>query len=471
MAIEVENEFEYDVCLSFAGENRSYVEQVAETMRGLGIRVFYDLYEQVNLWGKDLYVHLDEIYRTKAQYCVMFISKEYAAKLWTSHERRSAQARAFKENKEYILPVRFDDTEIPGLPPTVGYLSLSEFTPTQLADMIKAKLTKSSSRQVAKPVQNAVASVTSLPTPESAAVKLKALLVDPQHRIELYDFVTNETEALLLELSQDLFPIVGDTSFQEMKKRIEEYEEKLVPFLNLLIIGCRWGNEADASHWIEALERVSNSNKKVNGAYTAALLELSDYPVLFLMYGTGMASIVGQQYTTLARILTDPIHRDIFGRKYESLASTVYSGSVLHPTIANEILGTQRLYVPVSERLHEKLREPFRELVRDDTRYDELFDRFEFFLAMVHADVDDRSYTEQNGKPKSNGNRFWGPIGRFGYRQRYEEESMVLRVSKEATRQGDQWPPLQAGMFEGSLQRFLEIGTGITELLSKSNWM
>jgi hypothetical protein len=62
-------EQEYDVCLSFAGEQRDYVEQVASRLRQEGIRVFYDGYEQVSLWGKDLYEHLDWAYRRAARYC------------------------------------------------------------------------------------------------------------------------------------------------------------------------------------------------------------------------------------------------------------------------------------------------------------------------------------------------------------------------------------------------------------------
>jgi hypothetical protein len=54
--------FEYDVCLSFAGEDRAYVEQVAEALAARGVRVFYDVYERVDLWGKDLYVHLADVY-------------------------------------------------------------------------------------------------------------------------------------------------------------------------------------------------------------------------------------------------------------------------------------------------------------------------------------------------------------------------------------------------------------------------
>ncbi len=46
---KTEKNHEYDVCFSFAGEDREYVEQVADTARSKGIRVFYDMYEEVDL--------------------------------------------------------------------------------------------------------------------------------------------------------------------------------------------------------------------------------------------------------------------------------------------------------------------------------------------------------------------------------------------------------------------------------------
>lgn len=131
---------EYDVALSFAGEDRDYVEDVAKNLESAGIHVFYDKFEEVDLWGKDLYTHLDEVYRRKARFCVMFISEAYGRKLWTNHERESAQARAFKENREYILPARFDDSEIPGIRLTTGYIDLREKTPLELAKLVVEKI-------------------------------------------------------------------------------------------------------------------------------------------------------------------------------------------------------------------------------------------------------------------------------------------------------------------------------------------
>lgn len=134
------SEFENDVCLSFAGEDRNYVRKVAEGLRKRGVRVFFDEYEKASLWGKDLYVHLDDIYRKSAYYCILFASENYKKRLWTNHERISAQARAIEQNEEYILPVRFDDTEIPGLRPTIGYIDLRITPCSELIEIICEKL-------------------------------------------------------------------------------------------------------------------------------------------------------------------------------------------------------------------------------------------------------------------------------------------------------------------------------------------
>ena len=143
--------FQYDVCLSFAGEDRAYVERVAQALTALGVRVFYDRHEEAVLWGKDLYEHLDYIYRKAARFCVLFVSRNYAAKVWTNHERKSAQARALRENQEYILPARFDNTEIPGLLETVGYVKLTGRKPEQLAQLIRAKIGRRQRRDFLPP--------------------------------------------------------------------------------------------------------------------------------------------------------------------------------------------------------------------------------------------------------------------------------------------------------------------------------
>jgi len=132
--------YDFDIAVSFAGEDREIVQQYCDILSSNRLEVFYDKYEQIGLWGANLYDKLDEVYRTKALFCVIFISKYYATKVWTNHERKSAQARALQENREYVLPVRLDDTEIPGIPSTIGYIDLREISVEKLAEMTIQKV-------------------------------------------------------------------------------------------------------------------------------------------------------------------------------------------------------------------------------------------------------------------------------------------------------------------------------------------
>ena len=135
-------EYKYDVTLSFAGEDRLYVERVANVLKENQIKVFYDKFEEVDLWGKDLGVHFDYVYRKGAKYCVIFISENYKKKIWTNHEIRTAISRAIETNVEYILPARFDDTEIDGIRPTLGFIDLRKIAADNFAHLIIKKLEK-----------------------------------------------------------------------------------------------------------------------------------------------------------------------------------------------------------------------------------------------------------------------------------------------------------------------------------------
>ena len=131
----------FDVAVSFAGTERPLAQKLSEIVREAGFEVFYDSFYPEHLWGKDLVVFFDDIYRRKARYCVVFVSKEYVDRIWTSHERRSAQAKALElKGEEYILPILVDDSELPGLPLTVGHVRLSERPVDEIAAMLIQKL-------------------------------------------------------------------------------------------------------------------------------------------------------------------------------------------------------------------------------------------------------------------------------------------------------------------------------------------
>lgn len=134
------NTKKYDVVLSFAGEDREHASALAESLRQRDVIFFFDEDKKAELWGKNLYDDLSDIYQNCAHLCVMFLSKYYAEKPWTDLERKAAQARRHKENYEYIISIRLDDTPIPGILGTEAFLNWYDEGAERIADAIVVKL-------------------------------------------------------------------------------------------------------------------------------------------------------------------------------------------------------------------------------------------------------------------------------------------------------------------------------------------
>jgi hypothetical protein len=133
--------YDYDVAVSFSGTERQFAHELATRLQEPGFTVFYDDFYPEALWGKDLVVAFNEIYKKRARYCVVFVSKEYNNGPWTVHERRSAQERMLQERgSEYILPIKVNDVELPGMPSTIGYLSLEKYGIERIAEILIKKL-------------------------------------------------------------------------------------------------------------------------------------------------------------------------------------------------------------------------------------------------------------------------------------------------------------------------------------------
>lgn len=128
----------YDVALSFAGEQRAFVNAVATVLKDEGAAVFYD--EFADLWGKDLTIELERVYRSASRFVVIFISEAYVAKAWTNLERQHALAGRMERMDDSVLPARFDPIALPGLPITVGYLDIGDRSPRELALLVLAKV-------------------------------------------------------------------------------------------------------------------------------------------------------------------------------------------------------------------------------------------------------------------------------------------------------------------------------------------
>lgn len=135
--------YEYDLAMSFAGEQRAFVEDVVRELGLPEARVFYDADHKAALWGEELSEKLIRVYRDEARYVVMFVSREYAEKEWCNLERRAALRRRMMTSGAYILPVRLDTTtldDVEGLLGTIGYLDGLREGAVGVASCLREKL-------------------------------------------------------------------------------------------------------------------------------------------------------------------------------------------------------------------------------------------------------------------------------------------------------------------------------------------
>ena len=134
--------YEYDVAISFAGEDRKFAKFIATKLTPQ-FDVFYDEFEKAALWGSDLSDALPRKYLS-ARYCLIIQSDDYLKKAWTTLERQAIIFEFLKRRgADYVLPVRVRNCSIsiPGLSDLIGYLTVNSTRDwLRIVQLIRLKL-------------------------------------------------------------------------------------------------------------------------------------------------------------------------------------------------------------------------------------------------------------------------------------------------------------------------------------------
>ncbi len=108
-----------------------------------------------------------------------------------------------------------------------------------------------------------------------------------------------------------------------------------------------------------------------------------------------------------------------------------------------------KYHTPIADWLHGLVRPMFEEQFPDDEAYDSAFDSTEVMLGIVASDL----FIAQAGGEVERPIRLrpsW--FGRSAWRSR-RHPNPVQAISDDLTSHGEAWPPLQAGLFGGSVDR------------------
>ena len=132
----------FRVALSFPGERREFVAQVADILAAsLGRdRVLYDKYLEAELARPDLDTYLQRLYHDESDLNAVFLCADYERKEWCGLEWRAIRDLIKRREASRVMLLRFDDTEIPGLFTIDGYVTIGDRTPDVIASLILERL-------------------------------------------------------------------------------------------------------------------------------------------------------------------------------------------------------------------------------------------------------------------------------------------------------------------------------------------
>lgn len=108
-----ETAYEYDVAISFAGENRALAKHIANQLEALDVPVFFDEMFEANFLGKAWTQVFKEIFAEKSRYVLCLLDSYHAEKIWPTFEREHFAPRVAEES---VIPVYLDDTKFVGIP-------------------------------------------------------------------------------------------------------------------------------------------------------------------------------------------------------------------------------------------------------------------------------------------------------------------------------------------------------------------
>jgi hypothetical protein len=289
-----------------------------------------------------------------------------------------------------------------------------------------------------------------LTTPVAVAT-LKRYLAEDRYRIRLQDLVAVEVARVESALSHMPLQHNGPFSDQVLADRLPRYESAVETLLAILIAGARFGGKDHRRLWLRTLERLAIPSGVVYGFRD--LVTLSLYPVLILCYGFGLAAYHERRFANFAGLFLRPRarHRDQEVNLWLRLAEL--RGDLLERAVKLRDGTLVNRFFPVSIHLARRLREPLRGILPDDDQYQRTFDRFEYLAALVYADL---------RMKEDSSSAAWAPRGTY-----LHSRGFASRLQAEIDAQGDRWPLLRAGLFDGSLERIGQVKAKIDESLNK----
>jgi hypothetical protein len=264
--------------------------------------------------------------------------------------------------------------------------------------------------------------------------RTKRYVTDDRYRLRLFDTVADSVRGVAEALGGEQLSVVSGWSQERFRQLIATFDETLGTLCRVQALIGRWGGATSNGALTLGIRRIGEQLERENG--NGHWRELQWYPTLRLFYAGGVAAMAAERYDALLEMMHTTV-RTQYEDKPFVVAATEGFGRRAEAFKRLEGRGSDKL--PFSEWMYASLQAPVGDLLFLGSDYDSAFDRFELLYAIEYAHLSDRA---------------WAPVGRFGWKGSRSDNTPIHLLIEEAKKAGERWPPLSAGLCDGSVERF-----------------
>ncbi|GAA2753013.1 hypothetical protein GCM10010440_71370 [Kitasatospora cinereorecta] len=284
------------------------------------------------------------------------------------------------------------------------------------------------------------------PTRDMAVHRLKQCLSDPARRVDLHDLLdrhADQTIGRLQDRKRHPDSRLADLGTQAYRAQLDLYRADAETLLYLLATGVFHDRQAEHAHlWVRVLQRLVDARDRLGDDVAD---KARHYPALLALYAAGCAAVLNGREDVLARLLTGVIWEHPTEWPAHKAGQVLRTFDVLGEGRALEepVRGVGGTRSAQSSRVRADLREVLGEAcAHSDRAFREGFDRLEYLMLLVQADLNRRRPPVRGGTFLALGNGLQGNLVA-------DHKRVAAQVARSMTAG---WPMLTAA-FDGEARR------------------
>lgn len=278
----------------------------------------------------------------------------------------------------------------------------------------------------------------------------KRYLAKPEHRIQLDELFTAETQNLIEKLDAAGLTGQGEWSPEEFRRRIALYESLTEPLARMVGVLGRWGDGSEKALVQDIICMLYAHADRADGGLVA-YLDIKTYPAVLVMAGFGLGLVRSERWADLHDLFAAQVRNrngDEAKRAVEKLFLFAWPGG--NNDYWTNLEGFERRKTALSDHLCALLGEWSKSFVGVLADFEQLYESWEILGSLAY--LERAEITEIDGaldQQQHNG-FLWFPIGRSGW-----HEAMRKRILKDFLSNGTKATLLAAG-FGKSDDEFLQ---------------